>query len=208
MDTDQLLLVEGKDEVRLFNPLIQHHFPQTWRSIQVLAVGGKDQFSAEIDALRVAIDARSSFQCMGIIRDADDNPKGAFRSVCDNLRKVTFEPPSQPGEFSNASPAVGVFIVPCGIAKHGALETLCRDSVQGSEAARCAELYLDCLRRNNALESKNEDKSFTHAYLAAMPDPVARVGEGAEQGVWDFDSPVFDDLVSFLRSFPLLQQQE
>ena len=43
------------------------------------------------------------------------------------------------------------------------------------------------------------DKTFAHAYLAATDDPVARVGEGALRGAWDFDSDAFADLSAFLR---------
>lgn len=37
-----------------------------------------------------------------------------------------------------------------------------------------------------------------HAYLASRRDPVARVGEAARQGVWNFDHPAFADLDKFL----------
>ena len=63
---------------------------------------------------------------------------------------------------------------------------------------------MECLTTHNALQSKNADKTFTHAYLAAMRDPVARVGEGAQQGVWDFQSPAFDALSQFVRDLSLL----
>ena len=56
-------------------------------------------------------------------------------------------------------------------------------------------------RQGGAMYSTNVDKSFAHAYLAAMRDPLARVGEGALQGVWDFGSPAFSELVGFLRVF-------
>ena len=49
------------------------------------------------------------------------------------------------------------------------------------------------------MQSTNEDKSFAHAYLAAMEDPVARVGEGARQDVWDFESAAFAELSDFVR---------
>ena len=48
------------------------------------------------------------------------------------------------------------------------------------------------------MRSPNEDKTFAHAWLAARKDPVARVGEGARQGVWDFGSVAFASLSSFL----------
>ena len=48
--------------------------------------------------------------------------------------------------------------------------------------------------------STNRDKSFAHAYLAAMRNPVARVGEGAHGGVWNFDSPAFREILCFIRN--------
>ena len=91
-----------------------------------------------------------------------------------------------------------MFIVPDG-AETGAIETLCRQSVAGAEASRCVEAYIDCLKDRGVLRSRNKDKTFAHAYLAAGDDPVARVGEGARQGVWDFDSDAFAALSAFLR---------
>ena len=79
------------------------------------------------------------------------------------------------------------------------METLCRRSVEGTIAALCVDEYLRCLERHDAMRSRNADKSFTHAYLAAMEDPLARVGEGARQGVWSLESPAFAALVRFLR---------
>ena len=93
---------------------------------------------------------------------------------------------------------LGVFIVPDS-SRTGAIETLCRRSVDGEAAAVCVEEYLECLKTRDALRSSNPDKTFAHAYLAAMEDPVARVGEGALQGVWNFQSTAFDALSQFVR---------
>ena len=108
-------------------------------------------------------------------------------------------PPSNHAEFSDAAPSIGVFIVPDGLGR-GAMETLCRQSVEGTNAAGCVDEYLQCLDRHDAMDSKNADKSFAHAYLAAMEDPMARVGEGAQQGVWSLESPAFAALARFLRA--------
>ena len=107
-------------------------------------------------------------------------------------------PPRNHGKFSEAVPSVGVFIVPDGSAP-GAVETLCRRSREGDDVAKCAEAYMGCLAEHEAMYSTNVDKSFAHAYLAAMRDPLARVGEGALQGVWDLGSPAFSELAGFLR---------
>ena len=67
------------------------------------------------------------------------------------------------------------------------------------EQAAASRAFIDCLKEQRALRSRNEDKTFAHAYLAAGEDPVARVGEGARQGVWNFDSEAFAELSGFLR---------
>lgn len=151
-----------------------------------------------MSAIHTAVQARPPIRSIGVIRDADDDAARAFRSVCDQLRNTGYAPPAAHGEFSGAVPSIGVFIIPDG-AEPGAMETLCRRSVEGTDAAGCVDAYLECLERHGALSSNNLDKSFAHAWLAAARNPVARVGEGARSGVWDFGSPAFAPLSRFLR---------
>lgn len=197
---DRLLLVEGRDEANLFDALIRHHFGEERRSeIQVVEAGGRDRFPGNLNANLNAIALASrNVRAIGAVRDADDDAGGAFRSVCDHLRNAGYEPPAAHGGFSGATPAVGVFIVPDGNAP-GAVETLCRRSCEGDLVSGCVEGYMSCLDGRGAMRSGNRDKTFAHAYLAATDDPVARVGEGALQGAWDFDSDAFADLSAFLR---------
>ena len=195
--SDRLLLVEGRDEVNLFNALIWHSLGDE-SNIQVIDAGGKDQFPTSLQAIRTEAKTRPAFRSFGVVRDADDNPTGAFQSVCAHLRNVEYEAPQSHGTFSNASPSVGVFIVPDGI-ECGTIEALCRRSVEDSNIAQCVEQYLECLATHDVIASTNREKSFAHAYLAAMRDPVARVGEGAQRGVWNFDSPAFQEILCFIR---------
>ena len=195
--SDRLLLVEGRDEVNLFDALMKHCLDAESK-VQVIDAGGKDRFPRNLKALYTAAQARPSLRAIGVVRDADDDAVGAFRSVCDHIRNVGYEPPAVHGEFSDAAPSIGVFIVPDGV-ERGAIETLCRRSKEGEEVAKCVDEYLSCLDGNEAMQSTNEDKSFAHAYLAAMEDPVARVGEGAKQGVWDFESAAFAELSEFVH---------
>lgn len=196
IEKDRLLLVEGRDEGNLFGALIRHHFGEKRGSkIQVIEAGGKDKFPNNLRA--ITAEARS-FRAIGVVRDADENASGAFRSICDYLRSVGYEPPTAHGRFSDAEPTIGVFIVPDGNTP-GAIETLCKRSREGDAVSRCVEDYMSCLDGRGAIRSGNRDKTFAHAYLAATADPVARVGEGALRGVWDFDSDAFADLSAFLR---------
>lgn len=197
--SDRLLLVEGRDEVNLFDALLKHCFAAAGKwDIQIIDAGGKRSFRRKLTAIAAAARARPTLRAVGAIRDADDNAPSAFQSVSDALRHCGYEPPAAHGEVSDGAPAVGVFILPDG-AEAGAVETLCRRSVSGNQASRCIEAFIDCLKEQRTLHSRNEDKTFAHAYLAAGMDPIARVGEGARQGVWDFDSEAFAGLSAFLR---------
>ena len=199
LTTNRLLLVEGKDEVNLFGALIKTCLQDDGQLIQILEVGGERKFRPSLMAVKVAAQSGPSLRSIGIVRDADENPNGSFTSVCNSLRNVGYEPPAAHAEFSNDTPSIGVFIVPDG-SQRGAVETLCRRSVAGEDAAQCADEYLACLKTRNALRSENADKTFAHAYLAATKNPVARVGEGARQGVWTFQSSAFAPLVQFVRT--------
>lgn len=203
LKADRLLLVEGKDEENLLGRLIEDCLNDDGQDIQIVAVGSKSKFRSSLIAIKVDAQSRPTLRSIGIIRDADDNPKGSFDSVCGSLRSAGYEPPTAHAEFSDATPSIGVFIVPDG-SQPGAIETLCRRSVAGEAAAKCVDDYMECLKTHDALQSKNADKTFTHAYLAAMRDPVARVGEGALQKVWDFQSPAFAALSQFVRDLSLL----
>jgi hypothetical protein len=195
--SDRLLLVEGRDEVNLFDALMKHCLDAE-PTVQVIDAGGKDRFPKNLRALSTAARARPSLRAIGVVRDADDDAAGAFRSIIDHVRNAGYEPPVVHREFSDATPSIGVFIVPNG-EEPGAIETLCRRSKEGDAAAACVDDFLSCLDEHAAMKSANVDKSFAHAYLATTENPVARVGEGAMQRAWNFDSPAFVELVDFLR---------
>ena len=196
--SDRLLLVEGRDEANLFDALLKHSFGIAGRQdIQTIEAGGRHSFRRRILAIKAEAASHPPLRSLGVIRDADDSAGNAFQSVCDALRHAGYEPPAAHGEISNGEPPVGVFILPDG-ASSGAIETLCRRSIAGGAASQCVEAFIDCLKEQGTLHSRNEDKTFAHAWLAAGADPVARVGEGAQQGVWDFDSEAFAALSAFL----------
>ena len=194
---DRLLLVEGRDEENLFNALMARSIGAD-TGIQVIAAGGVNKFPPNLGAIRIAARARPTLRSIGVVRDADNDAESAFESVCHHIHNAEYIPPAAHGEFSIARPSIGVFIVPDG-SEPGAVETLCRRSVEGTDAARCVDEYMQCLQDHDSMHSRNADRSFAHAYLAAMRDPLARVGEGAQSGVWNFESPAFAALTQFLR---------
>ena len=195
---NRILLVEGRDEVNLINALLKHCVDSS-AVVQIIDAGGKDQFPGRIAAIAAAAHRVPDLLAIGVIRDADDSASSGFDSVCSSMRGVGYDPPPSHGEFSNATPSIGVFIVPDG-SRPGAMETLCRQSLPADDAAAgCVKDYLRCLQGSSTLLSRNPDKSFVHAYLAATENPVVRVGEAALRGVWDFESPAFAPLRRFVR---------
>ena len=197
--SEHLLLVEGRDEYNLVTELTKHRLPESAGGVQVVEVGGRTRFDARIRAiLRDAARRRVTLRAMGVVRDADTNARAAWDSVHGALTRVGLQAPRRHGDFSDGYPGVGIFIVPDGLAQ-GALETLCVQSLAETPGRDCVERFLACLQAEGALESRNRDKSFAHAWLASRRDPVARVGEGAQQGAWNFDHRAFAPLVQFIE---------
>ena len=196
-----LLLVEGKDEEQFFSALLESDLPGTASDCQVLALG-KDRFRPRLLGLAIHIRG-SSVKSIGVVRDADEHAGRALQSVCDALAGAGFAKPAAHSEIVGTNPRIGVFVMPDG-QNPGALEAHCRRSVETRRAGSCVTEYLDCLKdregwgvtaeRNTA----QRDKAFVHAYLASRQDPVARTGEGAKQGVWDFRHEAFRPVTEFL----------
>ena len=196
VDKSRLLLVEGKDEVNLFDTMISR-----WsiEDLQVLGVGGKYSFKARLEAVLANARSRNiQLFAIGILRDADDDPAAAMQSVSGTLRTLGLPGPQSSGEFSEGSPSVGIFILPDGQSP-GAVEQLCWQSVNDTPAGQCSNEYLRCLQNSSSLESKNTAKTLVHAYLASREDPAISVGVGAQRGYWSLDHPAFGDVRSFLE---------
>ncbi len=191
----KLLLVEGKDEVSVFERLIDQ---LCINDIQTIDVGGKDQFQRRFPALMVR-PGFTQVEQIGLIRDADDSFADAFDSLCGVLMAAGYPTPSANGLFSSGKPAIGVFVLPNN-QTNGVLEDLLVDSVDQTDAFNCVDSFSDCI---SELENrpKNLSKSKAQAYLAAMPDECRSVGVAAQKGYWNFDASCFEPLKSFLLNF-------
>src|SRR3989304_3874168 len=76
-----LLVVEGQDEKRFFEAIISHLGLQ---NIQVMPIGGKTKLRENLRAL-VSAPGFAGVVSLGVVRDADNDPDAAFRSVTDAL---------------------------------------------------------------------------------------------------------------------------
>lgn len=189
----KLLIVEGKDEINFFSCLLRH---MNISDLQVMDVGGVDQFKNKFPALRRA-SGFSDIMSMAIVRDAESDANSAFSSIRNILQKEGLKPPEKPNQFSGSNPKIGIFIMP-GDANQGMIEDLCLKTVKDHVALKCVDSFIDCIS-NMDIHPKNISKSKAQIFLAAMPEIVCRVGLGAEKGYWNFDSDELSNLKYFLN---------
>jgi len=191
----RLLAVEGKDEVSFFNELFKHMGMED--IVDVQEVGGKDQFKKKIPALKT-IPGYSNLEAIAIIRDADESVENTFKSVGGVLKESGLQTPKNPGEFSQGTPKVGVYIMPDN-KNSGALETLCLRTVKDKKEMDCVKQFIDYANRlENPPKEKDIDKAKVQAFLAIMPKVPDMLGIGSQKGYWDFDSPQLTPLREFL----------
>ena len=197
-----VLAVEGQDERNFFDRLVQHI---RLKGVQIECAGGKTQFKDKLPALVKATgffraDGSSFVEHLAIIRDKDEDD--AFKSIAGIVAKAGLTPPDRHGEFSNAQPSVGIFIMPGDAVDGTMLEDLCLRTVEDHKAMACVEKFAFCVA-SLPDPPKNISKARAqvfkaYLFLAAQPEVVDCVGLGAQKGCWNLDSPILSELKQFL----------
>lgn len=206
-DSIKLLLVEGRDDLRFFNAMRRY---LGMNNVEIDSYNGKPNLGNEL-ADWVRNPEFQRFSGLGIVRDADSSFNSAFDSVISSLRRAGLPIPVAPlAAAERDGLRVSVLILPPD-GGSGELEDVCLSSVAGSPDMQCVERYFDCLGNTDPLIAPNLiAKARLHAYLAAGPvrtvrnagnarrRPGLRLGEAADAGVWDWDSPAFRPIKDFL----------
>ncbi len=190
----KLLIVEGQDEKGFFTALIEH---LSLDDIQVMPIGGKTQLRDSLEALSLAPNFNKVIT-LGITRDADDNPSGAFQSVSDAISNANLRPPSKQLFIANGKPRTVIMILPKpDIA--GMLEDVCLDSVASTPEMDCITEHLDCIKEKTGNLPDNLSKAKICTLLATKPKPGLRLGEAAQKGYWQWDNAAFEQIKQFLK---------
>lgn len=189
-----VLLVEGKTDKRFFEALIRH---MKLQNIQVIDTEGKASLKDRLDVI-VKTSKSSQIKSIAVVRDADKDPKSAFQSVCDALKKIGLPVPTQPGKFDGGNPRVGVLILPAPDTG-GALEDLCLKAVETDPAMECVTKYFECLSQNHCSFPDNEAKAKLQVFLASRKKAELRLGEAADAGYLPFDNVAFRPIMDFLK---------
>lgn len=197
IEKPKLLLVEGIDEVRLFEALAKDIGAE---DVQIRDYQGKGNLRRFLGVLP-QIPGYSDLESIAVTRDADENSDNAAQSVRDALGAAGFPVPNSPLESANDGRIEVRYLIIPPNGEAGALEDVCLASVAEDPAMVCVESYFGCIERS-ALDGPKEKwmaKAKVHAFLSSREDPALRLGEAAERGLWSFDAPAFDPLKSVLR---------
>jgi hypothetical protein len=199
----KLILVEGVDEERFFEALLDH---LGITDVQVLSVGGKAGFGAMLAAIR-ADERFPEVRSIVLVRDADwhkpagENAAAAWDALVGAFASAGLPRPTQHAALGGSEELkTAVYVMPDGTAD-GMLEDLCLLAMRQDKALPCLDAYFECLKRTGIEHAaKDVAKARAHALLASRKDPDLRVGEAAKRGYWPFDAEAFGPLTALLRA--------
>ena len=185
----RLLVVEGEDDAGFFRAFVKH---LNFTDVQVLPIGGKTKTRKNLKAL-ILSPGFSDVLKLVVVRDADDNPKGAFQSVQDSLRASGLPVPLRPFELSGGKPQVMVMILP-EKGTPGALEDLCLRSLEKDAILYCVQQHFNCLKAQSVPLPKNIPKAMVQVFLGSKEESGMTLGVAAQAGYWPMDSDAFAEI--------------
>lgn len=209
---DAVLLVEGIDDARFFEAFLKWLGKDD--AIQIAQVGGKNKFGRFLTGTLKRAENFYRLRRLGLIRDADESAQSAFNGLRGALTGADLPAPAQAWEIrQDGELHVGVAILP-DMDSCWNLEALCLRSLEGEEPS-CIDAYIDCVTHTGPpIANEQLAKARLYTYLAAGPvpkkgsdqtgelsareNPGLRLGESAEAGVWDWDSPAFEQIKNWL----------
>ena len=196
INKDKQLLVDGNDASWFFSALLQE---LSIAEIQIQNYGGNDELRGFLKQFSKAPGFSERVKSLGIVRDAENTPKGAFQSVLSALRTAKLPVPKSPSKLTNTRPQVSVFIVP-DAQTNGMLETICLRSVEDDPAISCIDEYFSCLEERLGFLPSNMEKARLQAFLSSRKKVHRMLGIAAKQGIWPWNSPAFESMKDFVKA--------
>lgn len=208
IDRPILVVCEGPSDCGLINALLQHH-----QISGIRARCPQHGFSAIEPFLR-GLETQSAWQELSgllLVADANGDPLGRFEETARILTKfglpVTQAFQLEHGGQRNTGRAV--YLMP-GPGRPGCLEDLLLDAIhrKSPNLIRCVDGFESCVQLSGAWNANDRAKMRVHSLMAACceEEPATALSR-----VWHkrgnpipIESPVFDELVSWLRRFEAL----
>ena len=206
-----LVLVEGIDDARFFTALLRQ-LDRT--DVQVARIRGKEKIRRFLKDTLAKDQGIRQLRKLGIVRDADSCASSTFQSLHGALRDAGLPAPSRTwGIAVREQLSVSLAILP-DESFTGNLEALCLRSVECEPEFPCVDQYVNCLTNAGVpIQEHHRAKVKLLTYLAGRPRKLTneetddlekrrksglRLGEAAEAGVWDWNSPAFAQITDFL----------
>lgn len=187
--TGKVLIVEGKTDWHFFLALCRHLGIDGM--VDIREFGGTSKLRPYLRTMAAASGFRSSVRSLGIVRDAESDPKAAAAAVAEAVKAAGFSP-----ELRTHS-----FVTPDANSP-GNIETLCLRSVEDHPLRRCVDEYVGA---STAVGIEwpvgyGRHKGLVQVYLAAGQEPQPHAGIASHRGSWPWASPAFNEVAEFVRS--------
>ena len=189
------LLVEGSDADSFFSALLKE---VNITEIQIQNFGGINELNGFLDQFRRAPGFWDRVESLGIVRDAETDPNAAFQSVSTALGAANLPVPQCPLELTNTQPRTSIFIFPDNETT-GMLETVLLRSVDEDPVMFCIDDYFNCLKEKLEYPPKHIEKAHLQTFLASRQKVPRTLHVAAEQGIWPWNSPVFESIKLFIN---------
>ncbi|UUX93177.1 DUF3226 domain-containing protein [Methanoplanus endosymbiosus] len=196
-----LLIVEGCDEHHFFNEFFRHITDSgkddciVPDDIQIIPLHGKDKLKRELKALSMTSEFKS-VEKIGILQDADNDPKLAFNQIAEILKELKFTPPEKQMTLSGGNPSWIILINP--MDKPGMLEDLIVESFSGDHAMKCVDSFHECILNARENKPKNYSKAYLQTYFSSNHKYIKDIGVAAKEGILNFEHEAFENLRTFI----------
>ena len=191
----KLLVCEGKDDQALLQGLVGQ---LGLEGVTIEPCEGVPSFDLFVRQLPKRGEfTRREVASLGIILDADLDRAACWQRIRERVQEAFQIELRGENQFAGDRPRIGGFIV--GSGPSGNLEDLLLEACRDKPGFSCLSDYFACLAKAMP-DATFKSKARFRAWMAAQSKYDLRAGKAAEEGYIPFDSPVFDELKSFLRA--------
>lgn len=202
IQTPGLVWCEGPNDFAFLRRLVVSEELTT--SLRIEVFEGKENIAKYLEILRLR-PGFAGLNALGIVRDADELPDGALRSVRDLMTNHGLPCPDHAGVvvrgpcFDDRRRATGVFIAPDEVTP-GALEGLYLRALGHDAITDCVRAFMECVTPHlqSSLVAHRAKVEF-HAWLASRERPGILPGQAMDANYIARDHPAFDPIKAFLR---------
>jgi hypothetical protein len=198
---ESLLLVEGKDDVHVFNSLLEHH--KVPEQFHIKEKEGIDRLLGDFE-LEIDVGERR----LGIVVDADTDLEVRWKRIKDILRNAGYSTmPINPGSQGTileeeGRPVIGIWLMP-----NNKIPGMLEDFVSFLRPPDDVlwPIVEDAIQRVRAIDEElrfrnvYESKARIHTWLAWQREPGKPMGQAISARYLDADAPYAQELISWLR---------